>query len=108
MNHSVLPCHVLSCSRRQLAGLWLMLLTVGIKVNAQTNLIASPSELRHYSLEKLMTIEVTTVSRQAEPWFGTPSGIKVTTSEDIGRSGAPSLTHAPRLAPNRENAQADS
>ena len=52
------------------------------------------------SLEQLMNVEVTTVSRQPEKWFDTPSAIRVITQEDIRRSGATSLPEALRLAPN--------
>src|SRR5436305_10087463 len=76
---------------------------------AQTNLlIASATELKRYSLEQLMSIDVTSVSRQPEPWFTSPSAIQVITSEEIRRSGATSLPEALRLAPNLQIAQADS
>src|SRR5690349_16565363 len=106
------PTHPLGLATRstqsELVGILLILLTLSVRLNAETNLIASPSELKHYSLEQLMNIEVTTVSRQAEPWFNTPSAIQVITSEDIRRSGATSLPEALRLAPNLQIAQADS
>src|SRR4051812_35365538 len=106
------PTHPLGLATRstqsELVGILLILLAFSVRLNAETNLIASPSELRHYSLEQLMNIEVTTVSRQAEPWFSTPSAIQVITSEEIRRSGATSLPEALRLAPNLQIAQADS
>jgi len=60
------------------------------------------------SLEQLMNVEVTTVSRQPEKWFDTPSAIQVITQEDIQRSGATSLPEALRLAPNLQVAQVNS
>ncbi len=56
--------------------------------------------LRGYSLEELAQIEVTSVSRHAEPLSEAPAAIYVITGEDIRRSGATSLPEALRLAPN--------
>jgi len=76
---------------------------------ADTNeLSLSPSDLRRMTLEQLMDIRVTTVSRQAERWFDTPSAIQVITQEEIHRSGASSLPEALRLAPNLQVAQINS
>src|SRR5258706_16437562 len=44
--------------------------------------MASPSALKKMSVEELMNVEVTSVSRQAEPWFTSPSAIQVITQED--------------------------
>src|SRR5256885_11224270 len=60
------------------------------------------------SLEQLLNVEVTTVSRQLEKWFEAPSAIQVITQEDIRRSGATSLPEALRLAPNLQVAQVNS
>src|SRR3989454_4834407 len=68
----------------------------------------SPAELKRMSLEQLLNVEVTTVSRQLEKWFEAPSAIQVITQEDIRRSGATSLPEALRLAPNLQVAQVDS
>ena len=60
------------------------------------------------SIEELMNVEVTSVSRQPEPLFTSPSAIQVITGEDIRRSGATSIPEALRLAPNLQVAQVDS
>src|SRR5258708_40196627 len=74
-----------------------------------TNLaFASPNEIKRMSLEELMSLEVTSVSKQPEKWFETPSAIQVITGEDIRRSGASSLPEALRLASNLQVAQMDS
>src|SRR5207244_12053207 len=52
--------------------------------------------------------EVTTVSRQPEPLWTSPSAVQVITGEDIRRSGASSIPEALRLASNLQVAQADS
>jgi len=73
-----------------------------------TEPVLSPAELKRMSLEQLLNVEVTTVSRQPEKWFDTPSAIQVITQEDIRRSGATSLPEALRLAPNLQVAQVNS
>src|SRR5882724_4406898 len=73
-----------------------------------TEPVLSPAELKRMSLEQLLNVEVTTVSRQPAKWFDTPSAIQVITQEDIRRSGATSLPEALRLAPNLQVAQVSS
>jgi iron complex outermembrane receptor protein len=68
----------------------------------------SPNELKRLSVEELMDIEVTSVSRRPEKLSETPSAVQVITQEDISRSGATSLPEALRLASNLEVAQVDS
>ena len=61
--------------------------------------------LKKLPLEALIDQPVTTVSRQPERWFVTPSAIQVISGEDILRSGALTLPEALRLAPNLQVAQ---
>src|SRR5437773_5968670 len=68
----------------------------------------APSELKKLSLEELLTIEVTSVSRRPEKLAETASAIQVITQEDIHRSGVTSLPEALRLAPNLQVAQVNS
>jgi iron complex outermembrane receptor protein len=67
----------------------------------------SPSELKKLSVEELMSIEVTSVSRRSEKLYETASAIQVITQEDIHRFGATRLPEALRLATNLEVAQVD-
>src|SRR5205823_38735 len=67
-----------------------------------------PSRLKRLSVEELMDIEVTSVSKRPEKLSETASAIQVITEEDIRRSGATSIPEALRLASNLEVAQADS
>jgi len=67
-----------------------------------------PSALKKLSLEELMNIEVTSVSKSPEKLSETASAIQVITDEDIRRSGATRLPEALRLASNLEVAQVDS
>ncbi|MGH8737478.1 MAG: TonB-dependent receptor plug domain-containing protein [Burkholderiales bacterium] len=60
------------------------------------------------SLEALGDIEVTSVSRHAQPLLDAPAAIYVISNEDIRRSGATSLADALRLAPNLQVAQVTS
>src|ERR1043166_3534983 len=69
-------CFDLGGSRR--IPLLLLLLLATASFAADTNeLSLSPSDLRRMTLEQLLDIRVTTVSRQAERWFDTPSAIQV-------------------------------
>ena len=69
---------------------------------------ASLSTLKKLSMEELMDIEVTSVSRRAEKLFDAASAIQVITNEDIRRSGALTLPEALRLADNLDVAQKNS
>ncbi|HKB56021.1 MAG TPA: TonB-dependent receptor [Lacunisphaera sp.] len=64
--------------------------------------------LKKLSLEELMGLEVTSVSKRPEKLSETASAIQVITNEDIRRSGATSLAEALRLATNLQVAQLDS
>jgi iron complex outermembrane receptor protein len=67
--------------------------------------IPSPTELKRLSVEQLMQINVTSVSRQPEKLSEAASAIQVITHEEIRRSGATSIPEALRLAPNLQVAQ---
>ena len=67
-----------------------------------------PGALKQLSLEQLMDIEVTSVSRRPEKLSETASAIQVITGEEIRRSGASSLPEALRLATNLQVAQVNS
>jgi iron complex outermembrane recepter protein len=68
----------------------------------------SPTSLKSLSLDELMNVQVTSVSRHPEKLSATASAIQVITSEDIRRSGATSLPEALRLADNLDVAQKNS
>ena len=68
---------------------------------------ASPS-LKKLSIEELMNLEVTSVSRRPEKLSETASAVQVITSEDIHRSGATTIPEVLRLASNLHVAQVDS
>ncbi len=70
--------------------------------------LPSTEELKKLSLDALMSIDVTSVSKQTEKLSKTASAIQVITAEDILRSGASSLPEALRLASNLQVAQVNS
>jgi iron complex outermembrane receptor protein len=61
--------------------------------------------LKKLSIEDLLNMEVTSVSRRAEPLSSAPAAVQVITREDIRRSGATSIPEALRLAGNIQIAQ---
>lgn len=78
---------------------------------ALTGLLCLPAkaeavvDLTDMSIEELAQIEVTSVSKRAEPLGDAPAAIYVITHDDIIRSGATSLPEMLRLAPNLHVAQ---
>jgi len=84
--------------------LWPALLVCG----AAQALTADPSNtaaLKKLSLEDLLAVEVTSVSRTAEPLGGAAAAVAVVSNEDIRRSGALSVPEALRLIPGLNVAQ---
>jgi len=80
----------------------LSLPAVGSRTNEE---IASYKKL---SLEELMNLDVTSVSRQPEPYREAPAAIQVVTGQEIRRFGASSIPEALRLADNLDVAQVSS
>lgn len=68
----------------------------------------SASSYKSMSLQQLMDQDVTSVSKEAQPYSGAPASIDVITNEEIRRSGASNLPEALRLADNLEVAQDNS
>lgn len=63
---------------------------------------ASPAEngdIFDLSLEQLMEVVVTSVSKRSQPLSSTPAAVHVITADDIRRSGATNLPEALKLAP---------
>ncbi len=87
--------------------LGVLVLAASLPGRAQVTLPSS-SELKKFSVDQLMDLEVTSVSKHPEKLFEAASAIQVITNEDIRRSGANSLPEALRLASNLEVAQIDS
>lgn len=69
---------------------------------------APPSRsLKALSVDDLVNLEVTSVSRRSERIFEAPASIYVISAEDIRRAGAVTLPEALRLAPNLNVARLD-
>jgi iron complex outermembrane receptor protein len=92
----------------------LALVAVGLLADhaaAQMLIAASSSpaiELKQLSLEQLLDIQVTSVSKQPEKLLDAAAAIQVITDDDIRRSGATNLPEALRLADNLNVAQENS
>jgi iron complex outermembrane receptor protein len=69
--------------------------------------LPTPNDLKKMSLDELMDLQVTSVSKRPEKLAEAASAIQVITGEDIRRAGATSLPEALRLATNLEVAQID-
>jgi len=67
-----------------------------------------PTDLKKLSVEELMNIEVTSVSKHLERLSKTASAIQVITQDEIRRSGATTIPEALRLADNLIVAQKNS
>src|SRR5580704_14232848 len=81
----------------------LLLQTVAFADAATT--LASAKELKELSVDDLMNVEVTSVTKEPQKLLQAAASIQVITSEDIRRSGATSIPEALRLADNLEVAQ---
>lgn len=68
---------------------------------------AAHSEITAMSLEELLDLEITSVSKKAEKATDAAAAIFVVTGEDIRRSGATSLPDALRMVPGLQVAQID-
>lgn len=64
--------------------------------------------LKSLSLEELLEVQVTSVSKRSELLFEAPAAVFVITAEDIRRTGARTIPEALRLAPGLEVARIDS
>jgi iron complex outermembrane receptor protein len=68
----------------------------------------SPQYFKSLSLDQLMDLKITSVSRQPEPYRTAAASLQVITGDDIHRFGASSFPEALRLADNLDVAQRSS
>jgi iron complex outermembrane receptor protein len=85
-----------------------VLLGLGIAGDAAAESRLQVSHLKQLSLEELMDVEVTSVSRVAENLAGAAAAITVVTGEDLRRSGATTLPEALRFVPGMHVARRSS
>lgn len=93
-----------SCTLRR-TGLALCLVTLTHSLMSAEDSVTTYKKL---SLQELMDLEVTSVSRRPEKLSDTASAIQVITNDDIRRSGATSIPESLRLATNLQVAQRNS
>ncbi len=67
----------------------------------------APDELANLSLEQLMNVEVTSVSKKAQRIADAPAAVYVISQEDIRRSGVTSIPELLRMVPGLDVAQTD-
>src|SRR5438309_4013916 len=90
-------------------SVWLLALaTTIVCTSGFSHAAAATSELTELSLEDLMNIEVTSVSKKPERLSDAAAAVYVITREDIRRSGYTSIPEILRLAPNLQVARVDS
>jgi len=84
----------------------LLLATTAVRADstADTNSIQS---LKRMSLDDLMNVEITSVSKKEEKLSEAPAAVYVLTQEDIHRSGATCIPEALRLVPGLDVARID-
>lgn len=76
--------------------------------DADADATATLNALKELSIEQLINVRVTSVSRRPEKLLDTASAIQVITAQDIRRSGASSLAEVLRLADNLQVTQKNS
>jgi iron complex outermembrane receptor protein len=91
--------------RRAMRNAWPALIAGGLALCPVGAAAQTPTSLRDLSIEELSAIEITSVSKKAEPLSGAPASIYVLTRDDIVRSGATTLPEMLRRAPNLQVAQ---
>jgi iron complex outermembrane recepter protein len=92
-----------------LLAAWMGLIGFPVGLAGQTEpMLPPPSALKKLSMDELLDMVVTSVSKRPEKLLDAASAIQVITGEDIRRAGATSLPEALRLASNLEVAQIDS
>ncbi|HYP16506.1 MAG TPA: TonB-dependent receptor, partial [Opitutus sp.] len=97
-------------SSLQSTALLLRLALVGFTILVAGARGAAPSvdHLKQLTIEELMSIEVTSVSRGPMPLGDAPSALQLITQQDIRRSGATSIPEVLRLANNLNVARKNS
>ncbi len=93
--------------RRHTFTLALALLTICRLAHGTNSTNRDDHELLKLSLEQLMSMKVTSVSKKEEKLSGTAAAISVITADDIQRSGANNIPDAFRLAPGVDVGRVD-
>jgi len=97
------PWHITKTFSRIIASF-----TLAAAVAVPTGAQQKPADLTNASLEDLMNVEVTSVSKKEQRLSHTASAIFVITSEDIRQSGATNIPDLLRMVPGLQVAQINS
>src|SRR6195952_2358743 len=89
-------------------SMWHIPVVAQVKNTRPDTSLFSLQQIKKLSVEELMNIQVTSVSKRPEKLSEVASAIQVITQEDIRRSGATSVPEALKLAPNLEVARYNS
>ncbi len=90
---------------------WTFVLTWGLMVglaHASAQAQQPPPDLTELSLEQLMSVEITSVSKREERLWESAAAVSVIIGEDIRRAGVKSIPEALRLVPGLQVAQVGS
>ena len=89
------------------AALWLVLMAPLGRAEDAPKVSTSSSDWSDLSLEQLINIQVTSVSKKQTDLFKSPAAIYVITQEDIRRSGLNSIPELLRMVPGLDVARID-
>jgi iron complex outermembrane receptor protein len=93
-------------ARALLAGVALAAMAPGVAAAQESAPVSAQTDpLGQLSLEELGQVEVTSVSRRAQPVGEAPASVFVITADDLERAGVRSIPAALRLAPNLQVAR---
>ncbi len=99
--------HPLRVLTRRLSVAAVAILGLGIAASASAVEAPTIEALQQLSIEELANIQISSVTKVAEPLSDAPAAIFVITHDDIMRSGLTKIPDILRLAPNLEVAQLD-
>lgn len=88
-------------------GWWAVLAAVFLAWGSPLAAQLSMQDLRSFSLEELMGLEVTSVSRKPEPFVSTAGAVGVMTGQDVQQTGYRSIADALRYATGLQVARVD-
>ena len=89
------------------AGLTFGLLAAVADAAGTNQLAKSSGDLENFTLEQLVNVKVTSVSKKETDLFTSPAAIYVITAEDIRRSGMTSIPELLRMVPGLQVARID-
>jgi hypothetical protein len=94
-------------SARPCALLAFILMAALADATGTNQLSKSDDALENFTLEQLVNVQVTSVSKEETDLFTAPAAIYVTTQEDIHRSGLQTIPELLRMEPGMDVARID-